>query len=63
LRLLGQTSLCTICEITLSEPLTGLDNLDNVDPLLEQHDGGRNGDQDPRDGTIHLVCSENFTFS
>jgi hypothetical protein len=39
LRLLGQTSLCAIGEITLSEPLTGLDNLDDVDRLLEQHDG------------------------
>jgi hypothetical protein len=57
LRLLGQTSLCAICEITLGEPLTGLDDLNNVDPLLEKHDGSRDGDQDPRDGTIHLVCS------
>ena len=40
LRLLGQTSLCAIGEITLGEPLTGLDDLDNIDPLLEQHDGG-----------------------
>jgi len=39
LRLLGQTGLCAIGEITLSEPLTGLDDLDNIDPLLEQHDG------------------------
>ena len=40
LRLLGQTSLCAIGEIALSEPLTGLDDLNNIHPLLEQHDGG-----------------------
>jgi hypothetical protein len=42
--LLGQSGLGAIGEITLSEPFTGFDNLDNVDPLLEQHDGS--GDDD-----------------
>lgn len=52
---LGQTLLFTLGNIALSKPLTGLDDLDNVDPLFESHDGERDDGQDPRDGTIHLV--------
>lgn len=52
---LGQTLLFTLGNVALSKPLTGFDDLDNVDPLFESHDGERDDCQDPRDGTIHLV--------
>lgn len=52
---LGQTLLFTLGNVALSKPLTGLDDLDNVDPLFESHDRERDDGQDPRDGTIHLV--------
>jgi len=57
LRLLGKTGFCAIGEIALSEPLTGLDDLDDVNPLFEEHDGGGDDYEDPRKGAIHLVCS------
>lgn len=58
--LLWQAGLCTIGTIALSEPLAGLDDLDNVDPLLEQHDGQGDKGEGPRNGTIHLVCSSHL---
>ena len=42
-------------KVSLSKPLTGLLDLDNINPLLESHDRKGNDGQDPGDGTIHLV--------
>lgn len=53
--LLRQAQLLTLGEIALSEPLTSVDDLNNVDALLECHDGRREDDQDQGDGMIHLV--------
>lgn len=56
LSLLGrETLLLALGNVALSEPLAGLCNLDNVDVLLEGHDGEGYDGQDPGDSTIHLV--------
>lgn len=42
-------------EITLRQHLAGIDQLDDVDILLERHDGGRDDGDDPRYLAVNLV--------
>lgn len=41
--------------IPLRQPLTRLHQLNNINPLLERHDGEARDREDPGDGTVHLV--------
>lgn len=42
-------------KVTLNQQFAGIDQLDDVDDLLEQHDWGRDRSNDPRKGAIDLV--------
>lgn len=42
-------------DITFTEPLAGLDELDDIDDLLPRHDGGTDTGDDPGHGAVHLV--------
>ena len=44
-------------DITLSDPLAGLHELNNVDELLGRHDGEGGDGEDPRNGAVHFVGS------
>jgi len=55
LPLLVKASLLPHLPITLSQPLAGLDQLDDVDDLLKSHDREADRAEDPRHGAIHLV--------
>ena len=41
--------------VTLRQPATGVDQLDDIDELLERHDRGRNPGDDPRQEAVNLV--------
>ena len=41
--------------VSLNQQLAGVDQLDNVDKLLEQHDRGRDGGDDPRERAVDFV--------
>lgn len=42
--------------VTFDEPPARGADLDDIRPLLEQHDGHADGSQDPWHGAVHLVC-------
>lgn len=42
-------------EVSLSQPLAGIHHLDDVDKLLERHDGEGNASDDPWPGALELV--------
>jgi len=50
-----QTRLPPRLAITLREPLTRLDHLNNVYPLLDSHKGSGGKHADPGDSRVHLV--------
>ena len=50
-----QTRLPPRLPVTLSKPLTRLDHLYHIDPLLDSHKGSRGKHADPRDRRVHLV--------
>jgi hypothetical protein len=41
--------------IALGEPLARFDELDDVDPLLAEHDGEGDDGEDPGDGRVHFI--------
>lgn len=53
----GQTLQFPLLDVNLSQPLTRLDELNDVDDLLRRHDGEADTGDDPRNGGIHLVGS------
>lgn len=57
LLLSGQALLLARLNVTLCQPLAGLDKLDDVDKLLSCHDGEADPSNDPRPEAVHLVCS------
>lgn len=46
-----------VLAITLCEPAARVDQLDNVDKLLEQHDRGSDASDDPGPEAVDLVCA------
>lgn len=57
LRLGGQDRIPPQFNIALGQPFARLDELDNVQNILDKHDGSTDARQDPRPGRIHLVGS------
>lgn len=57
---LRQSELSSGFDITLSQPLARFDELDNVENLLECHDGRRDTCQNPRPEAIHFVGAGHF---
>ena len=49
--------------VTLGEPPAGLDELDDVQDLLDGHDGETNARDDPRPERVHLVGAGHFEGS
>lgn len=50
-----QPQLLPILAIPLREPRSSFNQLQHIDPLLEQHDRRARNRQDPGDGAVHLV--------
>jgi len=42
-------------DISLSQPLARLNQLNDIDDLLASHDGETDDSEDPWDGRVHLV--------
>ena len=57
---LRQAQFIPIPTIPLGQPLAGLDQLDDIDPLLEQHDGSAGDGEHPWDSGAHFVGSGHF---
>lgn len=51
----GKSQLLSVPAVALSEPLTSLEQLNDVHALLEDHDRSAGKGEDPRNGRIHLV--------
>lgn len=47
----------THSDVALSQPLARLDDLNNIDELLEEHDGEAAAGQHPRPEAVHLVSA------
>ena len=54
------TGLLSNPAVALGEPPTGLDELDDVDPLLEDHGWGAGEGEDPGHGAVHFVGAGHF---
>jgi hypothetical protein len=52
-----QASLLSHLNITLREPFAGLNHLDDVDILLEEHENAGDAEENPWDGAVYLVGS------
>ena len=53
-----QASLLPRLNITLRKPFTGLDHLNDINILLEEHENAGDAEKNPRDDAVHLVGSE-----
>lgn len=57
LSLSRQASLFPHLDITLCEPFAGLDQLDDVNVLLKEHEDAGDAEKNPRDDAVYLVGS------
>lgn len=56
----GKTLLLAGLDIDLGQSLARVDELDDVDELLDEHEREADASNDPGDGGIHLVGSGQF---
>jgi hypothetical protein len=60
LPLLVETSLLSVLPVTLCQPSARLDQLHNIHPLLERHDGQADNANHPWNSAIHFVGASHF---